>query len=203
MISARIPRSALLGTSLIAILVAAVALIIARHSSAAAAVKVQPLTVDERRALDAGKPLVMALPRAFAEVPIAASDATDGRASTAAATRILARTPALATLSQAVADPERITAALTNAYRDVRAGRTPASARQIQSAFTALQAVEAEIDPAIQLVAARSHDSSSTKSQSDVIDRDPRVRQLVEVVGGWSRLYGVLVLVAQESANGN
>jgi hypothetical protein len=192
-------RPAVLGFLAVVVIAVAVPVAVARHGSAAT-VPIAPLSASDRHLLVASRPIISSLPIAIGQVPRAASDATGGRVSPTRAVAIIKRTPALAPLSRALADPASVAAPLTAAYLAVLAGRQPPSGPDLAASLESLQTVEGQVEPAIRLIAARNGTPPSAAATGAAISGDGRVRALADVLSRWPQLYGAFTLVEQSAA---
>jgi hypothetical protein len=186
----RLSRPKAIGLGVCLVVAAAVPVAVARQGAASApTVRVAPLSQQDRQVLSVSRPLIEMLPRAIAEVPQAASDASGHRVTPAQVTRLLARTPALAPLARAVAAPASVTGPVLAAYHAALDGGTLPDGDRLASALEALQTVEGDIDPAIRLVAAGRH-GRLTAADAD----------LASLLAHWSQIYGTVTLVEQSAA---
>jgi hypothetical protein len=190
-----------LGVGAIVVAAVGIPVVIARHTAAAPTVKVAPLSVTDKRVLATSRPLVAALPAAIAEVPVAASDASGHRLSSAEVVRILDRNPALAPLARAIGKPTNLTAALVAGDSAVLSGDQPSSPDQLAPALEKLQAVEGDIVPAVRVVAATAGHSLSAARALSAVERDPHARDLAGLIAGWQQVYGAFILVEQAAAS--
>jgi hypothetical protein len=190
----------LIGLALVALVAVGVPVALDRQGTAAATVPVAALSATDRRVLASSRPLIEGLPTALSQLPLAASDASDGRVSPAQARSLMARTPALAPLSRAVAAPATATAELEAAYRAVLGRHAPASPDALPDALQRLQTIEGQIEPAIRLAAARGGIAPSAAGALDTLEHDRRVRALTGLVAGWQQVYGSFTLVEQAAA---
>jgi hypothetical protein len=194
-----IPRSVAIGVAAVLVVVIAAYVVIHRHGHVDT-VNAAPLSATDRQVLLENRSLVESLPAALAEVPVAASNASDGRVSVAQARALLERMRALSVLSRAVAHPASVTQPLTAAYDAVVAGHSPGSLDELTAAVQQLQTVEGQIDPAIRLIAARGGTPPSAATTWTTLAVDQRVTALAHVVTNWQQVYGALVLVEQSAA---
>lgn len=171
-----------------------------RQGSGVATVPVAPLSAMDRQVLASSRPLIETLSTALTQVPVAASDASGGRVSAAQARALLARTPALAPLARAVADPASVTDGLLAAYRAVLDRRMPGSSDVSAAALDRLQAIEGQIEPAIRVVAAQGGIAPSASVALGKLEHDRHARALADLVAGWQQVYGAFILVEQAAA---
>jgi hypothetical protein len=176
---------------------AAIVVGVGRDGPAAAA---PPLSRDDLSTLAADAALIESLPHAFAEVPKAASDATAGHFAPARARRIIAATPGLRPLSDAIGAPDSVTGELTGAFQAVLGSRDVSNPEQLPAALGRLQAVQGEIVPALRLVAARSGRPLAAADALSVIEADRRTPAVAALVGRWPQVYGAFVLIEQAVA---
>ncbi|MBV9871404.1 MAG: hypothetical protein JO214_12370 [Frankiaceae bacterium] len=186
-----------IGLALVVTVAAAVAVGLGHDSSAAAA---PPLSAADHAALTANAPLVESMPRALAEVPQAASDVTKGRVSVDRARQIIAGTPGLRPLADAISAPQAATGQLTATFRAVVTGAEAVNPATLPAALTRLQTVQAQIAPAVRLVAARSGHPLSAAAALSAIEADRSAPAVAALVGRWPQIYGTFVLIEQAVA---
>jgi hypothetical protein len=199
-VTLNITRPVALGMAAVLLVVVAALVVHHRHGEVAT-VAVAPLSSTDRQVLTASRSLIESIPTALAQVPNAASDASGGQVSVARARAILAKTPALSDLSDAVANPASVVAPLSDAYQLVLAGRSPGSVDDLAQALQQLQTVEGQIEPAIRVIAAHGGTPPTAAAALDALEADRQVAELARLVAGWQQVYGAFTLVEQAAVS--
>jgi hypothetical protein len=151
------------------------------------------LTATERRELVATKPLIDGLQKAIDQVPIAASAASHGRVSVAAASRRIASNEALHALTAA---GPTITL-ISSAYDAALSGGSIPEVDRVSVAVNQLSAIEGDLVPAVRVGASSGQTALSSTAAATEIESDRKVADLAALVENWSELYGSLTLVEQ------